>query len=673
MAPSRAVTSWLPALLIVITGLAVYANAWHGPFLLDDQRTIIENTSIRDLGSVGAVLHPPPQFPVTGRPLVNLSLALNYAWGGYAVEGYHLWNLAVHLLAGLALFGLLRRTLDRTLPALPGGATAVWPAAIGALIWVVHPLNTETVNYVTQRTESMMAAAYLFAVYAAIRGLEGPRGNRWEGCAVVAAFAAVACKETALTLPVMVVAWDRCFAFQTWTEAWARRRHLYGLLLTSWLLFAFFARELPFFTEGGFEESVSRWTYLLNQGPVIAGYLRMALWPSGLIFDYGSPSPITLAQAAPTVALVAVLAIVTLIALWRIGTLGFWGLWFFVTLAPASSLIPIPTEVGAERRMYLPLAALVALGVLAVWHLTRASSSRRRAAAAFAGLIIAGLGVTTLARNRDYQQARDIWQTVLDRRPHARAHEHMSMALRDLGDIERSIGHLRQAAPDSPNARHALGSALLERGDVTGAIEQFRTFIRLRPNAPHILEARLEFAQALTQAGDANGVVEQYRAIVQTEPTFVRGRLGLAIALARTGDRSGAVTQLQEALRLDPNNTATLVNLALLLGPQQPAEAERLLRRALQITPGDLAARKQLLMALVARQHWGDLETEARRFTALAPADSDGPNMLGVALASQGRLPEARTYFEAAVRLAPGNQQAQANLALAIRALGGRR
>ncbi len=657
----------------MVTGLVTYANAWHGPFLLDDQRTIIENPSIRDLSQLGAVLHPPPQFPVTGRPLVNLSLALNYAWGGYAVEGYHLWNIAVHLLAGLALFGLLRRTFGRTGLAVTEGTAVVWPAALAALLWVAHPLNSETVNYVTQRTESMMAAAYLVAVYAAIRGLDGTRGNRWEITAVVAAFAAVASKETALTLPLMIVVWDRCFAFPTWSAAWTQRRHLYGMLLASWLLFAFFARELPFFTEGGFEETVSRWTYLLNQGPIIVGYLRMALWPGGLIFDYGSPTVITFGQAAPTVALVVALAAVTLGALWRHRPLGFWGVWFFVTLAPASSLIPIPTEVGAERRMYLPLASLVALGVLAAWRLAGAQTSRRRTAVAVGGLLIVVLGATTVARNRDYQQARAIWQTVLDRRPHARAHEHMSMALRDLGDIEGAIGHLRQAAPDSPNARHALGSALLERGDIAGAIEQFRTFIRLRPNTPHIIEARLEYAQALTQAGDVRGVIEQYRAVVQTDPAFVRGRLGLAIALAGAGDRTGAITELREALRLQPNNPATLVNLALLLGPQQPAEAERLLRQALQVTPGDRGARKQLLLALVARQRWSDLEIEARRFMAMAPDDSDGPNLLGVALASQGRLPDARVQFESALRLAPGNQQAQANLALALRALGGRR
>ena len=381
--PTQSGRTWLAPLLIVLAGLAVYANAQHGPFLLDDRRAIEDNLSIRDLGSTATVLHPPIQSPVTGRPLVNLSLAINYQLGGLQVEGYHRWNIAIHLLAALALFGVLRRTFARHLPELSEAAAAV-PALIGALIWVVHPLNSEAVNYVTQRTESMMALAYLLALYTAIRGVERNPFNRWELAAVIAAFCAVASKEAALTIPFIVAAWDRIFVFPSWSAAWTRRRGLYAGMALSWLLFAYFATELPFFAPGGFEQQISRWSYLAHQGPIIAHYLRLSVWPTGLIFDYGAPGSLSLVQAAPGIALVVLLGTATVVALVRWPAFGFWGLWFFVTLAPASSLIPIPTEIGAERRMYLPLIGLIA--PLVLWSYRAATSGagsvRRKVAVA---------------------------------------------------------------------------------------------------------------------------------------------------------------------------------------------------------------------------------------------------------------------------------------------------
>ena len=661
---------WLAPVLIVLAGLIVYANSLHGPFLLDDHRAIEDNMSIRDWRSTAAVLHPPRQTPLTGRPLPNLSFAINYGLGGLAVEGYHAGNVLVHLLAALALFGVLRRSFARDLPGLPGSLAAGVPALMGALVWVVHPLNSDTVNYLTQRTESMMALFCLLALYAAIRGLDGKRLNRWELAAVVAAFCGVASKESALVIPFIVAAWDRTFAFPSWSAAWARRCPLYGLLTLSWLIFAFFARELPFFAPGGFEEQVSRWTYLLNQGPIITQYLGLTFWPLGLVFDYGAPEALSLTEAAPSLVIIAVLLAATGTAMVLRPALGFWGLWFFVTLAPASSLIPIPTEVGAERRMYLPLIGLIATVVLLVYQLaaSRPGAFRRRAAVAGTAILVLALGASTMVRNRDYRTSLGMWQTVLDRRPHARAHEHLAVALRDAGDIEAAIAHLRLGAPDSGNARHALASALLEQGDLTGAIAEFREFVRLHQTSPRIVPAREEFALALQQAGDLGGAVEQHRAIVATAPSSTEGRLRLADALVEAGDHSNAITELREAVRLEPANLSALLNLGVLLTDDRPDEAVELLRRGLRLAPTTTEARKQLMGILFKQGRWAELELEAETLLSYAPDDAETHNLMGVALASQDRLGRAHEHFDASVRLDPTNAEARANLA-AVNAL----
>src|SRR5438552_10708385 len=142
-ASSRPRTLW-PAALLVAAALIAYGNALTGPFVMDDRGTIVDNANIRQLWPFTTALTGPPQSAVAGRPIVSLSLAINYALGGLSPWGYHAWNLGVHLLAALVLFGILRRMLPDV------------PAFICALLWLVHPLQTEVIDYVTQRTETMM-------------------------------------------------------------------------------------------------------------------------------------------------------------------------------------------------------------------------------------------------------------------------------------------------------------------------------------------------------------------------------------------------------------------------------------------------------------------------------------------------------------------------------------
>ena len=150
---------WRPG-LVVLAGVLAYGNSLSRPFLFDDELTVVQNASIRTWWNLSRVFSPAREFPVAGRPLVNLSFALNYALGGLHARGYHVVNLLLHLACAVLLFALVRRSL--TLPRLRhafGGHAGDLALAV-ALLWVVHPLNSEVVDYVTQRTESMMAVCY---------------------------------------------------------------------------------------------------------------------------------------------------------------------------------------------------------------------------------------------------------------------------------------------------------------------------------------------------------------------------------------------------------------------------------------------------------------------------------------------------------------------------------
>ena len=187
----------IPLVLLVAVGVATYWNGLDAPFVWDDDTAIVTNRTIRDVLPLSGSLSPPIETPVAGRPIANLSLALNYAIGGLDETGYHWWNLGVLIASALLLFGIVRRTLalspifvspvvvspvasgfSRT--ALRTGADAV--ALVSALIWLAHPLLSETVDYVTQRTESMMGLFFLLTLYSAIRARRTRHAARWQGC-----------------------------------------------------------------------------------------------------------------------------------------------------------------------------------------------------------------------------------------------------------------------------------------------------------------------------------------------------------------------------------------------------------------------------------------------------------------------------------------------------------
>ncbi|HEY2905658.1 MAG TPA: hypothetical protein VGJ29_07135, partial [Vicinamibacterales bacterium] len=352
----------LSACVLVLAGALTYANSLSGPMLFDDASAILNNPQIRHLWPFVEVFNPPRDSVLAGRPIVNLSFAINYAIGGLSVGGYHLVNVTLHILSALVLFGIIRNTL-RTSKLRDRFATASDGIALAcALTWMVHPLLTESVDYLTQRTELMMALFYLLTLYCAIRGAVASSPDRWHLAAIVCCLIGMGSKESMATVPLIVMVYDRIFICDSIRAAWSRRRSLYAGLTLGWLELAALITSRAHTV--GFSAGVPAWTYLLNQAQMVTQYLKLTIWPHALVLDYGMPRPLVFTDVLPQVALIVGLFALTGLALVVRPMIGFLGAWFFITLAPASSFVPIVTEVGAERRMYLPLAAVVVLAVI---------------------------------------------------------------------------------------------------------------------------------------------------------------------------------------------------------------------------------------------------------------------------------------------------------------------
>ena len=202
-------------------GLA-YHNSFAGPFIFDDDSSIKDNPTIRSL----AWAWWPPQgygATVSGRPLLNFTLGINYAMSGTAVWSYHLVNLLIHTVAGGVLFDVVRRTLRQSGMAARFAGDSLPLALATALIWTVHPVQTEAVTYVIQRAESLVSLLYLLTLWCFVRSTEPGAPGKWRPLALAACLLGMAAKEVMVTAPVMVALYDRIFVAGSWRQVWARR------------------------------------------------------------------------------------------------------------------------------------------------------------------------------------------------------------------------------------------------------------------------------------------------------------------------------------------------------------------------------------------------------------------------------------------------------------------
>lgn len=661
--PASARTVLLAILLLVLAVGAAYHNSLTGPFILDDETSIAQNSTIRDWRTA---LLPPHDGSasggrtVSGRPLVNLSFALNYAAGGFAVHGYHVTNLLIHLAATLALFGVVRRTLVQPALVARYGDKAIPLAGAVALLWALHPLQTAAVDYIVQRAESLMALCYLLTLYAFIRSTEKAGARLWPALAVIACLCGMATKEVMVSAPLIVLLYDRTFVSGSFAQAWHARRWLYLFLGSTWLvLLALVCGSSTRGGTAGFGLGLSGWDYALTQLPAIGHYLRLAFWPSPLVLDYGGslPNPGALPVAASAVVIFALLAW-TVIGVCRRSAVGFLGSWFFAVLAPSSSIIPLADTIF-EHRMYLPLAAVITLSVLALERLLG-----KKTMIALAVLAV-GFGLLTAHRNADYRSVSGIWRDTIAKRPdNARAHNVLGTVLLMQGQAAQAVTELGEALRLKPNdalAHNNLGVALVQLGRVEEALAHYAEAIRLDP---HDGEFAHNFGDALLLAGRIEEAEAQYAQALQSRPDYADAQNNnLGGALLQRGQSARAIALFEAALRARPEFAEAQANLGNALAQTgRLAEAISHYEAALRLQPNDAETHFNLGNALYQSNRLKDAMAQYDAALRLKNDFAEAHSNLGSALLQTGRREEAIAQYRAALRIDPSLTDARENL-----------
>ena len=596
----------MPSLIwvvLLVTGTAAwaYSTSFAGVLIMDDKFAIADNPHIKSLWPLTRSMSAPEESPVSARPIASLTLAINYALAAEDVRdvlspggpsappelrerflrnvwGYHFFNLLLHVAAALAMFGLVRRTLSSRPLRERFGPVSTPVALTASLIWVVHPLLTDAVTYLVQRTEVLMGVFFFLTLYCSGRALEPATSSRsrplWTAAAIVCCALGMGSKQTMVTAPILVWLWGWMFAAEDEGEglpAARDRRPLYIGVAATWVIVAVLvAIERWPHSIGLAREGWTPWTYLLTQTGVIMHYVRLAIVGSPLSVDYdGWPMAHSVFRVAQYAVPLLVVFIATVFAVVRRQPWGFLGAWFFATLAPSSSVLPLATEIAAERRMYLPLASLIVAAVVTgylvgqrLFTLIVADVRRRRAigmatAIIVVGGVVAALGSATYARNQVFWSDEGIWQDTIEKRP------------------------------NNPRARVSYGVDLYEAGRLTDAERELREAVRLKDTSA---AAHANLGPVLCGLGKFDDCIFHLERALALDPEYSSAHANLAEAYGARGNRRLAAQQFALALQAAPDRPFLLNRLAWLLATspedsiRNGPRAVELAERAVSIT-----------------------------------------------------------------------------------------
>lgn len=679
-------------LLLVVT-LAVYLPAWWGTFVLDDRAHVVDNPIIQSFT-------PLDKF-FTRRGPVYLSLAVNYALDGVNPRGYHALNVVFHLIAGLALYGSLRRIL-----ALPRWSehvrqTGPWLAVAAALLWMIHPLQTQAVTYVIQRAESLAGMFVLLALYALVRFGER-RQLIWAMACILSVLLATATKESVMPAFLALLLVDRAVLAGSFGELLKRRWWLYLLLLGVSLMplaggIGEFGQvtgvgiehvvtprvsavdhpplhvqppmmRLGYYPSAGFSMPHLTWQqYFFTQPTVIVYYLKLTYWPAWLSLEHNWRPMMTptwgwsLWPLQVALGVLLSLAVGTLWALWRRPWLGAMGAWFFLFLGVSSSFIPI-NDLAVEHRMYLAQIPVILATVLAGWMLIgmavrRGALTPRLAMKVTAVLGVAcvlALGVRSAVRNLDYRSDITLWAKAGQGQvANSRIHLNLGSAQYTVGRVEEAQENFIQACrlrPGDGKALMNLGSVHFNRRELEQAVLYYRQSLRFAEASP---ETWLYLSRAKALLKDMPGALAAARKAHSLSPRSIPILVMLGRVQMTMGDHDKAVATFEKAMDIAGRTPAMLANVGMVYInqgdlPQAAAQFEE----AVRIDPSFAPGWQQLAQVRYQLGDHGQAEEALRKAIALGPS-MDLSRQLAMLLAGSPD-PKVRNLDEAWVLVESG-------------------
>jgi tetratricopeptide (TPR) repeat protein len=585
--------SWLIFIIAAVSCL-VYFNALFNGFVYDDYHQIVENHGLRDLGNLPRVFVEDVWSFMGGgqsnyyRPLMHAMYMLNYALFGLRPWGFHLVNILLH--AGVSVLVFLSSCKLLAMSRLQASRALL--SFVAALLFATHPIHTEAVTWIACLPELSFSLFYLWSLYAYMGAVQDEllvSRSQYSQALILFVLAAL-CKETALTLPLMLAVYDYSSARNSYRPLHYIKRYV-PFLAVAVLYLAMRSLVLSGFAPLKRHSDLNAYEYFINVFPLFARYLEKLILPLDLkVFYVFKPiSSLLTTTGAVALGITLSFAVAAIIAA-RKNRLVFFNLMIIaVPLLPVLYIPALGDNTFTERYLYLPSFGFVVLAALLIGWLIDRKPQVGKWLPVPVLIVVAFYSAATVQRNMVWKNELSLWLDAVNKEPEgATPHNQLGAAYTDLGDIAKALEQFQIAVrinPEYPDAYANIGLLYYKTNQVDRAIEYFHQALRLKPASPEthnniglayaslgkLDQAVASFQESLRLKSGQPGVynnlgevyekmglldqaIEEYRTALrlQADNAEAYNHLGIAFAKKRLVDE--ALGYFQEALRLDPRN-----------------------------------------------------------------------------------------------------------------------
>ncbi len=668
--PIKYIVDFLKISSLAILILLLYANTLEAPFIFDDRHNIQDNPHIRltELTPEG-IANAGFQSSSFSRPFPKITFALNYYFHRYNVSGYHVMNILIHFVTGLFLYLLLKTTLS--IPSLRSRYESYkWIPFLTVLIWLVHPIQIQSVTYIVQRMNSMATMFYVLSLllYAKARMAEKKRKKRvlFAGC-LLSAILSIGSKEIAATLPFFIFLYEWYF-FRDLSRPWLRRHLLpfAGLLM---LLFIIALMYLGLHPLEKIDTLYKDYDFTLPQRVltelrVVIFYISLLIMPhpSRLNLDHDFSLSYSLIDPITTVlslGFIAGLVGVAILMAKRERLLSFCILWFLGNLVIESSVIGL--EIIYEHRLYLPSMLAILLAVI----LARRHIKLKWMKVCVLCAVVTVFSYWTHERNRVWGDDETLWRDCVLKSPEkARPRYNLGVVIGHQGRVEEAIEQYREAIrikPDHEKANNNLGNALVNLGKRDEAVDYFNKALRKNPD---YADAHNNLANVLWELGRTEGAMRHYSEVLRINPDHAEAHHNFGNFLLGLGRLDEAVSHFYDALRASPD-LAVFAHYSLgnaLAQQGKLKEAVNHYKAAIRINPDYIEAHNNLGSALANHGKIEEALSHFREALRIKPDYSEAHLNIGNMLLLQGKSEQALKHFSVVLRMTPDNAVAHLSM-----------
>jgi tetratricopeptide (TPR) repeat protein len=598
------IIKFIPIVILVLVSFGVYFNALFCDFVYDDKVQILENPWIKNIGNIPAIFSRsvwsfqsdmPSNYY---RPLMHIVYMINYHLFGLKPWGFHLVNILFHCGVTVLVFLVIRRLLPD--PRTSVSAAYLSPPFIAAILFASHPIHTEAVTWIAGLPDVAFTFFYLLSFYLYVLFRDGFK--RGYILSLLSFSVATIFKEPALTLPVLLVAYDYLLKKSDENILAGLRIYIpYAAVSGVYLLVRCLA--LRSFVPLESYAALSTYQSIINVFPLFSDYIASLLWPVGLNLWHSFHPASSLFEAKVLISLVvAVLSFIVAVATYRKNRLLFFSLLLVVVpLLPVFYIKAISGKPFAERYLYLPSVGFVfTVAICLAWARERLPRAANVTTIVF--IVIAGLyTVGTMTRNNVWLNDLTLWSdTVMKSPDSADAHFDLGNEYKSQGQLDKAVIEQQAALrlkPDFSDAHNSLGVAYKSLGQLDKAVAEFQAA------ASGSAEAHINLGSVYLSQGQLDKAVAEFQVALQLRPDYFDAHIDLGSAYASQGQLDKAVAEFQEALRLKPDHAKAHYNLGLAYTLQRQLDkAISELQEALLLKP-DYNDARRLLNNIVTRRH----------------------------------------------------------------------